>query len=54
MNLFNIFDNELLSNASKEGIISEQKIEELKQYNDLADDIINVDDFSQEEVDQLR
>ena len=45
---------DLLSNAAKEGIISEQKIEELKQYNDLADDIINVDDFSQEEVDQLR
>tara|TARA_B100001250_G_scaffold89171_1_gene73926 strand:- start:594 stop:3014 length:2421 start_codon:yes stop_codon:yes gene_type:complete len=46
--------DDLLSNAAKEGIISEQKIEELKQYNDLADDIINVDDFSQEEVDQLR
>ena len=45
---------ELLSNAAVEGIISEEKIEELKQYNDLADDIINVDDFSQEEVDQLR
>ena len=27
---------------------------ELKAYNELADDIINVDDFSQEEVDQLR
>ena len=45
---------DLLTNAAKEGIISEEKIEELKQYNDLADDIINVDDFSQEEVDQLR
>ncbi len=45
---------ELLSNAAVQGIISEEKIEELKQYNDLADDIINVDDFSQEEVDQLR
>ena len=45
---------DLLSNAAKEGIITEDKIEELKAYNELADDIINVDDFSQEEVDQLR
>ena len=45
---------ELLGNAAEEGIISADKIEELKEYNDLADDIINVDDFSQEEVDQLR
>jgi len=45
---------DLLANAAKEGIINEEKIEELKEYNDLADDIINVDDFSQEEVDQLR
>ena len=45
---------ELLSNAATEGIISEDRIEELKLYNELADDIINVDDFSQEEVDQLR
>ena len=45
---------ELLKNAANEGIISADKIEELKEYNDLADDIINVDDFSQEEVDQLR
>ena len=45
---------DLLSNAAKEGVISEDKIEELKAYNELADDIINVDDFSQEEVDQLR
>ena len=45
---------DLLSNAAKEGIITEDQIEELKAYNELADDIINVDDFSQEEVDQLR
>ena len=45
---------EILSNAAKEGIITEDRIEELKLYNELADDIINVDDFSQEEVDQLR
>ena len=45
---------ELVSNAAKEGIVTEDRIEELKLYNDLADDIINVDDFSQEEVDQLR
>jgi len=45
---------DLLANAAKEGIINEEKIEELKEYNDLADDIINVDDFSQEEVDELR
>ena len=46
--------NDLLVNAAKEGVINEEKIEELMEYNDLADDIINVDDFSQEEVDQLR
>ena len=46
--------SELLDNAAKEGIISDDKIEELKRYNDLADDIINVDDFSQEEVNQIR
>ena len=45
---------DLLANAAKEGIINEERIEELREYNDLADDIINVDDFSQEEVDQLR
>ena len=45
---------DLLSNAANEGIITEDKIDELKAYNELADDIINVDDFSQEEVDQLR
>ena len=42
--------NKLLEKLS----ISIDKIQELKTYNELADDIINVDDFSQEEVDQLR
>ena len=45
---------DLLTNAANEGIITKDKIDELKAYNELADDIINVDDFSQEEVDQLR
>jgi len=45
---------DLLTNAANEGIITKDKIDELQAYNELADDIINVDDFSQEEVDQLR
>ena len=46
--------NELVQSAQKESIISKEDAEELIQYNLLADQIINVDDFSQEEVDQIR
>ena len=35
-------------------IINEKEANLVLQYNVLADEIINVDDFSQEEVDQLR
>jgi Domain of unknown function (DUF1974). len=45
---------ELLTKAANEGIITKDKIEELKAYKELAEDIIKVDDFSQEEVEQLR
>ena len=46
--------NELVQSAQKESIITKEDAEELIQYNLLADEIINVDDFSQEEVDQIR
>ena len=46
--------NELVQSAKKESIITKEDAEELIQYNLLADQIINVDDFSQEEVDQIR
>ena len=34
--------------------INEEEADLLLRYNALADEIINVDDFSQEEVDQIR
>ena len=46
--------NELVQSAKRESIISKGDAERLIQYNLLADQIINVDDFSQEEVDQIR
>ena len=46
--------NELVQSAQKESIISKEDAELLIEYNLLADEIINVDDFSQEEVDQIR
>ena len=46
--------NELVQSAQKECILSKEDAEALIQYNLLADQIINVDDFSQEEVDQIR
>ena len=46
--------DELLDSAINESIISEEQAGLLKEYNLICDDIINVDDFSQEEVDQIR
>ena len=46
--------NDLLEAAVNESIISKEEADLLIQYNLIADDIINVDDFSQEEVDQIR
>ena len=49
----NNFDD-LIKAAKSESIISKEDADHLTKYNLLADDIINVDDFSQEEVDQIR
>jgi len=49
----NNFDD-LLDSAVNESIISKEQAGLLKEYNLICDDIINVDDFSQEEVDQIR
>ena len=46
--------NDLIEAATKESIINEKEADLVLQYNILADEIINVDDFSQEEVDQIR
>ena len=46
--------NDLIEAATKESIINEKEADLVLQYNVLADEIINVDDFSQEEVDQIR
>jgi len=46
--------NDLLEAAVHESIISKEEADLLIQYNVIVDDIINVDDFSQEEVDQIR
>ncbi len=46
--------NDLIDAATKESIINEKEADLVLQYNVLADEIINVDDFSQEEVDQIR
>jgi acyl-CoA dehydrogenase len=46
--------DELTKNAIKEGIISQAQGKELTKYASIVDDIINVDDFSQEELDQIR
>ena len=46
--------NGLVEAATKESIINEKEAALVLQYNVLADEIINVDDFSQEEVDQIR
>ena len=45
---------ELLDDAKKQSIIKEEEAYQLLEYNNLVDEIINVDDFSQEEVDQIR
>ena len=45
---------DLLEAAVHESIISKEEADLLIQYNVLVDDIINVDDFSQEEVNQIR
>jgi len=44
----------LVEAAKKESIINEEAADLVLQYNVLADEIINVDDFSPEEVDQIR
>ncbi len=49
----NNFDD-LLDSAVNESVISKEQAGLLKEYNLICDDIINVDDFSQEEVDQIR
>ena len=46
--------NEVIQAAKKESIISKEDADKLIEYSLLADEIINVDDFSQEEVDQIR
>ncbi|MBC8226053.1 MAG: acyl-CoA dehydrogenase [Gammaproteobacteria bacterium] len=46
--------DELAKNAIKEGIISQAQGKELSKYASIVDDIINVDDFSQEELDEIR
>ena len=47
-------DNELLDSAIKEGVVSKDQADQLIEYTKIADDIINVDDFSPEEIDQIR
>jgi len=49
----NSFD-ELIEAAVHQSIISKEEADLLIQYHSLAEEIINVDDFSQEEVDQIR
>ena len=49
----NSFD-ELIEAAVHQSIISKEEADLLIQYHALAEEIINVDDFSQEEVDQIR
>tara|TARA_B100001250_G_scaffold99514_1_gene83733 strand:+ start:1633 stop:4065 length:2433 start_codon:yes stop_codon:yes gene_type:complete len=46
--------DDLIEAAKSESIISQEDADQLIKYNLLADDIINVDDFSQDEVDQIR
>ena len=46
--------NELVDSAIKEGVVSKDQADQLIEYTKIADDIINVDDFSQEEIDQIR
>ena len=46
--------NELIDSAIKEGVVSKDQADQLIEYTKIADDIINVDDFSQEEIDQIR
>ena len=46
--------NELIASAIKEGVVSKDQADQLIEYTKIADDIINVDDFSQEEIDQIR
>ena len=46
--------NELTENALQQGIINENQSDQLAEYAAIADEIINVDDFSQEEIDQIR
>ena len=46
--------HELVDSAIKEGIVSKDQALQLTEYIKIAEDIINVDDFSQEEIDQIR
>ena len=46
--------NELVESAIKEGVVSKDQADQLAEYTKIAEDIINVDDFSQEEIDQIR
>ena len=46
--------DDLIKAAKSESIISKEDADQLTKYSLLADNIINVDDFSQEEVDQIR
>ena len=46
--------NELIDSATKEGVVSKDQADQLSEYTKIAEDIINVDDFSQEEIDQIR
>ena len=43
-----------MTQENDRSVISKEQAGLLKEYNLICDDIINVDDFSQEEVDQIR
>jgi len=46
--------NELVDSAIEGGVVSKDQGNQLIEYTKLTDDIINVDDFSQEEIDKIR
>ena len=46
--------SELVEAAKDNSIITKEDVDRLIEYSLLADEIINVDDFSQDEVDQIR
>jgi len=46
--------SELIKDALEKGIIKQDQSDQLSEYASIVDDIINVDDFSQEEINKIR